>query len=166
MREIKKDTILFAVVSKDATKSKLIPAYNALFELNSINASAIIMNIKESDLGFFMTNVKKSQIKAILLESDYKNKIKEYLDNKDNLENDFIDCFDIENSQLIGYNTNIEALESLNQKDYLNEIKNSDYKIIASNAIINIKRWFDINIKIPENFDEIILKFEIEKEDI
>ncbi len=166
MREIKKDTILFAVVSNDATKSKLISIYNALFEINSINASAIIMNIKESDLEFFMTNVKKSQIKAILLESDYKNKIKKYLDNKNDLESDFIDCFDIKNSKLIGYNTNQKALISLNQKDILKNIKNSDYKIIISNAMINIKRWFNIDIKIPKNFDEIILNFEIEKEDI
>lgn len=150
MREIKKDTTLFGVISKDATKSKLIPIYNAIFEASNINASAIIMNVKKSDLGFFMTNVRNSQIKSILLESDYKNKIKEFLDNKDDLKSDFIDCFDIENSQLIGYSTNTQALENLNQKDYLKEIGNSDYEIVTSNAIINIKRWFNINPKIPD----------------
>lgn len=164
MKEIKKDTILFAVVSKDATKSKLIPAYNALFEVNNINASAVIMNIKESDLGFFMNNVRNSQIRAILLESDYKNKIKEFLDNKNELESDFIDCFDIKEAKLIGQNTNQMALEFLSKKDVLKEVKSSDYKIIASNAIINIKRWFGIKPKIPLNFDDILNSFKIEKD--
>ena len=166
MREIKKDTTLFSVVSADATNSKLIPIYNALFDINSINASAIVMNIKEADLEFFMTNVKKSQIRAILLESDYKAKVKEYLNNKDDLESDFIDSFDIDDSKLIGYSTNMEALKALNQKDFLSDIKDSDYKIALSSAIINIKRWFSITPEIPKNFEEVVVKFEISKEDV
>lgn len=164
MKEIKKDTTLFAVVAKDATKSKLIPAYNAFFEANGINAGALVMNIREDDFGFFMSNVKKSQIKAILLENEFKLKAKEYLDNRDELKSDFIDSFDIIDSKLIGYATTNLAFESLSESNTFNEIENSDYKIIASRALIDIKRWFKLEAKIPQNFDEILNNFKLEKE--
>lgn len=108
MREVGKDTKMLSVVSVDATKSKIVPLLNLLFEVNDIDAIATVMSVRDEDFNFFISNVNSSKIFALEIERDFRERVKEIL----NLDNS-VDSIDIRDGELNCYSTQDRAILNL-----------------------------------------------------
>ena len=78
--EISKVTKLFGYIGEFAGVSRFSAVSNKMFKQNSVDAMMIPMNIREDDLYFTVSNMKKSQVNGAVISSEYVDKILDTLD--------------------------------------------------------------------------------------
>lgn len=78
--QISKETILFGYIGEEAGVSRFSSVINKLFKQNSVDAMMIPMNIREDDLYFTITNMKKSHVNGAVISGEYVDKVVDMLD--------------------------------------------------------------------------------------
>jgi len=78
--QISKQTILFGYIGEDAGVSRFSAVINKIFKQNSVDAMMIPMNIREDDLFFTITNMKKSHVNGAVISSEYVSDVVDMLD--------------------------------------------------------------------------------------
>lgn len=78
--QISKQTKLFGYIGEEAGVSRFSAIINKMFKSNSDDVMMIPMNIREDDLYFTVSNMKKSHVNGAIISSEYVNKIPEILD--------------------------------------------------------------------------------------
>ena len=77
---ISKETKLFGYIGEHAGVSSFSAKLNGLFKINSDDIMMIPMNIREDDLFFTVTNMKKSHVNGAVISSEYVAKIPDMMD--------------------------------------------------------------------------------------
>ena len=78
--EISEQTKLFGYIGENAGVSRFSAVINKMFKANSDDAMMIPMNIREDDLYFTISNMKKSQVNGAVISNEYINDVFEILD--------------------------------------------------------------------------------------
>lgn len=83
--QISKVTKLFGYIGEYAGVSRFSAVANKMFKKDSVDAMMIPMNIREDDLYFTVTNMKKSQVNGAIISSEYVDKILNTLDSSSSM---------------------------------------------------------------------------------
>lgn len=78
--QISQQTKLFGYIGEEAGVSRFSAIINKMFKENSVDAMMIPMNIREDDLYFTVSNMKKSHVNGAVISSEYVDKVVEILD--------------------------------------------------------------------------------------
>ena len=78
--QISKQTTLFGYIGEYAGVSRFSAVINKMFKINSVDAMMIPMNIREDDLYFTVSNMKKSHVNGAIISSEYIDKVLEIVD--------------------------------------------------------------------------------------
>ncbi|MDQ7043884.1 MAG: hypothetical protein Q9M34_10215 [Sulfurimonas sp.] len=79
--QISRQTKLFGFIGEEAGVSRFSAIMNKKFKENSDDTMIIPMNIREDDLYFTVSNMKKSQVNGAVISSEYVTKVVDILDN-------------------------------------------------------------------------------------
>jgi shikimate 5-dehydrogenase len=82
---ISKQTKLFGFVGEHAGVSRFSAVINKMFKANGDDAMMIPMNIREDDLYFTLSNMKKSEVNGAVISNEYVTQILELLDESSSL---------------------------------------------------------------------------------
>jgi len=82
---ISKQTKLFGFVGEHAGVSRFSAVTNKMFKANGDDAMMIPMNIREDDLYFTLSNMKKSEVNGAVISNEYVTQILELLDESSSL---------------------------------------------------------------------------------
>ena len=80
--KISKETKLFGYIGEYAGVSRFSALINKLFKKNSDDVMMIPMNIREDDLYFTVSNMKKSHLNGAVISNEYVDKVVDILDEK------------------------------------------------------------------------------------
>lgn len=83
--EISRQTKLFGYIGENAGVSRFSAVINKMFKANGDDVMMIPMNIREDDLYFTITNMKKSHVNGAVISNEYVNDIVEMLDDASNM---------------------------------------------------------------------------------
>ena len=83
--EISRQTKLFGYVGEEAGVSRFSAVMNKMFKANSDDTMMIPMNIREDDLYFTVSNMKKSHVNGAVISNEYVDKIIDILDDASSL---------------------------------------------------------------------------------
>ena len=83
--QISKQTTLFGFIGEHAGVSRFSALCNKAFKANSQNIMMIPMNIREDDLYFTISNMKKSHVNGAVISNEYVSKVVEILDSSSGL---------------------------------------------------------------------------------
>jgi len=83
--QISQQTKLFGYIGEVAGSSRFSAIINKMFKENNVDAMMIPMNIREDDLYFTVSNMKKSHVNGAVIASEYVEKIVEILDSASSL---------------------------------------------------------------------------------
>jgi hypothetical protein len=78
--QISQQTKLFGYIGEEAGSSRFCAIINKMFKESSVDAMMIPMNIREDDLYFTVSNMKKSHVNGAVISSEYVDKVVEILD--------------------------------------------------------------------------------------
>ncbi|EDZ62365.1 hypothetical protein SMGD1_0552 [Sulfurimonas gotlandica GD1] len=78
--EISHQTKLFGYIGENAGVSRFSAVINKMFKANADDVMMIPMNIREDDLYFTISNMKKSHVNGVVISNEYVNDILEILD--------------------------------------------------------------------------------------
>ncbi len=78
--QISKETKLFGYIGEHAGVSRLSAISNKLYKADGFDAMMIPMNIREDDLYFTVSNMKKSHVNGAVISSEYVDKVLEIMD--------------------------------------------------------------------------------------
>lgn len=79
--QISQQTKLFGYIGEDAGASRFSAIINKMFKENSADTMMIPMNIREDDLYFTVSNMKKSHVNGAVISSEFVTQVVEILDN-------------------------------------------------------------------------------------
>jgi len=79
--QISQQTKLFGYIGEEAGSSRFSAIINKMFKENSADTMMIPMNIREDDLYFTVSNMKKSHVNGAVISSEYVTQVVEILDN-------------------------------------------------------------------------------------
>jgi len=82
---ISKKTKLFGFIGENAGVSRFSAVINKMFKANSDDAMMIPMNIREDDLYFTLSNMKKSEVNGAVISNEYVKDIAELLEDASSL---------------------------------------------------------------------------------
>ncbi len=83
--QISHQTRLFGYIGEEAGVSRFSAVMNKLFKANSDDMMMIPMNIREDDLYFTVSNMKKSHVNGAVISNEYVTQVVEILDNASEL---------------------------------------------------------------------------------
>lgn len=83
--QISVQTKLFGYIGEEAGASRFSAIINKMFKENSVDAMMIPMNIREDDLYFTVSNMKKSHVNGAVISSEYVADVVEILDDASSL---------------------------------------------------------------------------------
>jgi len=78
--EISKQTKLFGYIGEEAGASRFSAVINKMFKANDDDTMMIPMNIREDDLFFTVSNMKKSHVNGAVISNEYVTQVVELLD--------------------------------------------------------------------------------------
>lgn len=83
--QISQQTKLFGYIGEEAGGSRFSAIINKMFKESGSDTMVIPMNIREDDLYFTLSNMKKSHVNGAVISSEYVDKVVELLDNASSL---------------------------------------------------------------------------------
>jgi len=137
--EIKPDTKLCTIIGFNAQTGKRREYFNKILKLNSINATAIALNIKEEHFQFTMKNLPNSKVNRVILDNEFQTLALEFCNNSKEL--DRVDFIEVVDKKIIGYSINIENIIE-NPKFF------DENMILATKMMILANRWYEAKIDI------------------
>ena len=140
--EIKPDTALCTILGYNAQTGDLRRYFNKWLKLNSVNATAIALNITDAHFDFTMSSVGNSKVDKMMLEYEFKTKAIDYCFE---FSGDSVDFVEIIDKKVIGYNLEDEVAKLFDNLEFIDDRA----KFIAKVMII-ANRWYGVDIDIDK----------------
>ena len=139
--EIKPDTKLITIIGYNAQTGKSRKYFNSLMKEQSINATAIALNIKDEHFGFTMQNLAKSKVDKMILEPEFKEPVLKYCDSTNSDKE--VDIIEIIDGKMVGINLDDEL------KNLQADISFWDLNMIeVAKMMIVANRWYNAKIEL------------------
>lgn len=154
--QISAQTKLFGYIGEEAGSSRFCAITNKMFKESGTNAMMIPMNIREDDLYFTISNMKKSHVNGAVISSEYVDKVVELLDNATSLvkRSGMCDILFREGETLRGDIFSIRVLS-----EYLKDIGASKIAIIGINHYAKALSFLSCGFHVSyfhENLEELM----------
>ena len=148
--EIKPDTGLCTILGYNAQTGYIRKYFNKVLKLNSINATAIALNITDEHFDFTMTSVGQSKVDKMMIEKEFQQKAVSYCGFLDEvaLRENRVDFVEIEEGVVKGYCLDDEAKKLFDKPEFLD-----DQILFVAKMMIIAARWFGAKIDV----DDIVL---------
>ena len=141
--EIKPDTELCTILGFNAQTGNCRRYFNRCFKENSINATAIALNIKEEHFDFTMKNLANSKVNRMIIEHEFSESVVEYCDrlNDSAQTKKFVDFVEVEDGKIVGYCLDNEI------EPYIENPAFVDERIrLAMKMMLLSNRWYGAKI--------------------
>lgn len=154
--QISTQTKLFGYIGEEAGTSRFCAIINKMFKESNTNAMMIPMNIREDDLYFTVSNMKKSHVNGAVISSEYVDKVGELLDSATSLvkRSGMCDILYREGTELRGDIFSIRVLS-----EYLKDIYASKIAIIGVNHYAKAFSFLSCGFNVSyfhENLEELM----------
>jgi len=145
--EIKPDTRLCTILGYNAQTGYVRKYFNKIMKLNEVNATAIALNITDKHFDFTMSNVSKSKVDKMMIESEFSQKAISYCDSLDECATKYesVDFIEIIDGKIIGCNLEDEAKELFDNQSFLDE-----QIIFVAKIMLLANRWFNSKIDVDD----------------
>ena len=141
--EIKPDTELCTILGFNAQTGNCRRYFNRCLKENSINATAIALNIKEEHFDFTMKNLANSKVNRMIIEHEFSESVVEYCDrlNDSAQTKKFVDFVEVEDGKIVGYCLDNEI------EPYIENPAFVDERIrLAMKMMLLSNRWYGAKI--------------------
>lgn len=141
--EIKPDTELCTILGFNAQIGNCRRYFNRCLKENSINATAIALNIKEDHFEYIMNNLAASKVKKMIIEYEFGEDIVKFCDELNNCakEKKFVDFVEVVDDKIIGYCLDDEINSHIENPDFVDERMQ-----LAMKMMLLSNRWYDAKI--------------------
>ena len=145
--EIKPDTGLCTILGYNAQTGYMRKYFNKIMKLNSLNATAIALNIKDEHFDVTMSSVGQSKVTQMMIEKDFGSKAIHYCANLNECASregrlDFIEVVDAE---VWGYCLDDEAKALFDKPEFLD-----DQILVVAKIMLIANRWFNAKIDVDD----------------
>ncbi len=143
--EIKPDTALCTILGYNAQTGYSRRYFNAWLKQNSINATAIALNITDEHFDFTMSSVSASKVDKMILEHEFKEKSLEYCNSivPASEEIKYIDFVEIIDKQVVGYSLDSQVDTLFENPEFIDD----RMRLVAKMMLI-AKRWYGVDISL------------------
>lgn len=150
--EITHHTKLFGFIALDASSSAISSKLNTHFKLHNKDAKMLPLNIREDDLYFTLTNMKKSHLNGAIISSEYADLILDTIDTKSTLVQNANMCDVIikENSKFYG-----ELLIHKALKDFLEDKNVKNIALLGINHYAYAFMSQELNFNVDFYYDNL-----------
>ena len=143
--EIKPDTALCTILGYNAQTGYSRKYFNTWLKQNSINATAIALNITDEHFDFTMSSVGASKVDKMILEHEFKQKALEYCNSivPASEEIKYIDFVEIIDKQVVGYSLDSQVDTLFENPEFIDD----RMRLVAKMMLI-AKRWYGVDISL------------------
>ena len=145
--EIQPDTQLCTILGYNAQTGYMRRFFNRIMKLNTLNATAIALNIKDEHFAITMSSVGQSKVKQMMIEKEFASKAIAYCDELNDCakKQGRVDFIEVKDTKVYGYCLDDEAEALFENKAFL------DDQILAVTKIMLIAhRWFDAKVDVDD----------------
>jgi len=141
--EIKPDTALCTILGYNAQTGYARKYFNKWLKQNHINATAIALNITDEHFDFTMSSVGQSKVDKMILEPEFKEKVKEYCSRVEGGSLESIDFVEIIDTKVVGY-----ALDSSVDRLFENPAFIDERMRLVAKMMLIAKRWYGVEVSL------------------
>jgi shikimate 5-dehydrogenase len=141
--EIRPDTALCTILGYNAQSSHSRRYFNGWLKKNSINATAIALNITDEHFDFTMSSVGNSKVDKMILEFEFSQKAIEYCSNGSELER--VDFVEVVDGEVVGYSLDSEVDGLFERVELIDERE----RLVAKMMLI-ASRWYGVDVVVDE----------------
>ncbi|MCB4743350.1 MAG: hypothetical protein LGB07_06430 [Sulfurovum sp.] len=147
--EIRPDTHLCTILGYNAQTGYMRKYFNKILKDNSINATAIALNITDDHFNFTMQNIVQSKVDKMMLEKEFQSKSIQYCTvlNETAHREQRVDFIEIKLGKIYGYCLDDKVKLLFKRLEFLD-----DQILFVAKMMLIANRWFDSKIdmdKIP-----------------
>ena len=141
--EIKPDTGLCTILGYNAQTGYIRKYFNKIMKHNSINATAIALNITDEHFDFTMSNVGDSKVDKMMIEKEFQIKAISYCDSLDEVSQrkNRVDFVEIVEGKVKGFCFDDEAKNLFEKPEFLD-----DQILFVAKMMLIANRWYDAKI--------------------
>ncbi len=145
--EIKPDTGLCTILGYNAQTGYVRRYFNAIMKRNSINATAIALNISDEHYDFTMQNVAESKVDKMMFEKEFQKKSFHYCDilNDAAKRENSVDFIEIKEGKIFGYCLDDEVKDLFEKPEFLDE-----QILFVAKMMLIANRWFNAKIDVDD----------------
>jgi shikimate 5-dehydrogenase len=145
--EIKPDTGLCTILGHNAQTGYMRKYFNKIMKHNSINATAIALNISDEHFDFTMTNVGQSKVDKMMIEREFGQKALQYCQSLDECANRAgrVDYVEVKNGEVKGYCLEDDAKALFDKPEFLD-----DQILFVAKMMLIANRWFNAKIEVDD----------------
>ena len=145
--EIKPNTGLCTILGHNAQTGYMRKYFNKIMKRNTINATAIALNITDEHFDFTMKNVGESKVTQMMIEREFGTKAVPYCESLNDCarEKERVDFIEVKEGKVFGYCLDDEAKALFEKPEFLD-----DQIIFVAKMMILANRWFEAKIDIDE----------------
>ncbi len=143
--EIKPNTGLCTILGHNAQTGYMRKYFNKVMKFNSINATAIALNITDEHFEITMTSVGNSKVDKMMIEKEFSVKALSYCKSLNECASNegFVDFIEVENGAVKGYCLNDDAKALFDKPEFLD-----DQILFVAKMMLIANRWFDAKIDV------------------
>jgi len=145
--EIQPDTGLCTILGYNAQTGYMRRFFNRIMKLNSLNATAIALNIKDEHFAITMSSVGQSKVKQMMIEKEFASKAMAYCETVNDCaqRENRVDFIEVNDGEVHGFCLDDDAEALFENKAFL------DDQILAVTKIMLIAhRWFDAKVDVDD----------------
>ncbi len=141
--EIKPDTGLCTILGYNAQTGYIRKYFNKIMKHNSMNATAIALNITDEHFDFTMSSVGQSKVDKMMIEKEFQEKAFSYCDSLDEVakREGRVDFIEVEDAKVKGYCLDDEAKALFDKPEFLD-----DQILFVAKIMLIANRWYDAKI--------------------
>ncbi|RRS30101.1 MAG: hypothetical protein P794_08585 [Epsilonproteobacteria bacterium (ex Lamellibrachia satsuma)] len=145
--EIKPDTSLCTILGYNAQTGYMRRYFNKILKRNSINATAIALNIKDEHFDFTMTSVGQSKVDRMMIENEFQGKALQYCDNFDECaqREQRVEFIEVVDKKVHGHCLEDEAKALFEKPEFIDE-----QTLFVAKMMLLANRWYDAKIDVDE----------------
>ncbi len=143
--EIKPDTGLCTILGYNAQTGYMRRYFNRIMKHNSINATAIALNITDEHFAFTMESVGESKVDKMMIEREFGQKAVSYCDVLDTAaqRENRLDFIEVMEGKIYGYCLDDDAKALFDRPEFLDE-----QILFVAKMMLIANRWFGANIEV------------------
>ena len=141
--EIQPDTQLCTIIGYNAQTGDRRRYFNKILKINSINATAIALNIKDEHFCYTMSNLANSKVKRMIVEPEFQAEVVKYCDelNERAKVRELVGFIEVIDGKIIGYNLDVEIDNLVKTPEFYDE-----RMILAVRMMLLAKRWYGVKV--------------------
>ena len=141
--EIKPDTKLCTILGYNAQTGKCRKYFNKILKENSVNATAIALNIKDEHLDTTLESVAFSKVKKMMFENEFRENAVSFCDvmNKSAIASHAVDYIEVKDETIYGYCLDEELASLVENPEYVD----ADMEL-AIKMMLLANKWYGTKI--------------------